>query len=147
MAALWAVSCAYVLEDMDTTADDGSIVLHFQTPGVAVKGTIEDNACESYMSHLDVLIYEYENSSYTPFHYERISVTEISGYQRRAGGQHGLSMVVPSHSHTGIPRHCTHMWSEPLLMLCTKLALGSAVSKTSMASGLVGLRNYWGKVH
>lgn len=75
MAALWAVSCAYVLEDMDTTADDGSIVLHFQTPGVAVKGTIEDNACESYMSHLDVLIYEYENSSYTPFHYERISVS------------------------------------------------------------------------
>ena len=75
MAALWAVSCAYVLEDMDTTADDGSIVLHFQTPGVSVKGTIEDNACESYMSHLDVLIYEYENSSYTPFHYERISVS------------------------------------------------------------------------
>lgn len=75
MAALGAVSCAYVLEDMDTTADDGSIVLHFQTPGVAVKGTIEDNACESYMSHLDVLIYEYENSSYTPFHYERISVS------------------------------------------------------------------------
>ena len=75
MAALWAVSCAYVLEDMDTTADDGSIVIHFQTPGVAVKGTIEDNACESYMSHLDVLIYQYENSSYTPFHYERMSVS------------------------------------------------------------------------
>ena len=55
--------------------EDGAIVLHFCTPGVAVKGTIEDNECESYMSHLDVLIYKYENSSYTPFHYERISVS------------------------------------------------------------------------
>ena len=73
--------------------------------------------------------------------------TEISGYQRRAGGQHGLGVVVPSHSHTGTPRHRTHMWSEPLLMLCTKLALGSAVSKTSMACGLVGPRDYWGEEH
>lgn len=76
MAALWAVSCAYVLEDMDTTADDGSIVLHFQTPGVAVKGTIEDNACESYMSHLDVLVYEWDGANHLPFHYERILVSD-----------------------------------------------------------------------
>ena len=75
MTAFWTVSCVDLSEDVDPTMEDGAIVLHFQTPGVAVKGTIEDNACESYMSHLDVLIYEYENSSYTPFHYERISVS------------------------------------------------------------------------
>ena len=75
MTTFWAVSCIDLSEDVDPTVEDGAIVLHFQTPGVAVKGTIEDNACESYMSHLDVLIYEYENSSYTPFHYERISVS------------------------------------------------------------------------
>ena len=75
MTTFWAVSCIDLSEDVDPTVEDGAIVLHFQTPGVAVKGTIEDNACESYMSHLDVLIYEYKNSSYTPFHYERISVS------------------------------------------------------------------------
>ena len=75
MTAFWTVSCVDLSEDVDPAVEDGAIVLHFQTPGVAVKGTIEDNACESYMSHLDVLIYEYENSSYTPFHYERISVS------------------------------------------------------------------------
>ena len=75
MTAFWTVSCVDLSEDVEPTVEDGAIVLHFQTPGVAVKGTIEDNACESYMSHLDVLIYEYENSSYTPFHYERISVS------------------------------------------------------------------------
>lgn len=75
MTAFWTVSCVDLSEGVEPTMEDGAIVLHFQTPGVAVKGTIEDNACESYMSHLDVLIYEYENSSYTPFHYERISVS------------------------------------------------------------------------
>ena len=73
--------------------------------------------------------------------------TEISGYQGRAGGQRGLGVVVPSHSHTGTPGHRTHMWSEPPLMLRTKLALGSAVSETSLASGLVDPRDYWGEVH
>ena len=75
MTAFWTVSCVDLSEDVDPTVEDGAIVLHFCTPGVAVKGTIEDNECESYMSHLDVLIYKYENSSYTPFHYERISVS------------------------------------------------------------------------
>ena len=75
MTVLPAVSCDILFDDISTTPNEGAIVLHFRTPDVAVKGTIEDNACESYMSHLDVLIYEYENSSYTPFHYERISVS------------------------------------------------------------------------
>ncbi len=76
MMQLIAVSCADMAEEM--IGQRGEIVLHFYTPGVAVKGTVEDNECESYMSHLDVLIYEYEYSSgtYTPFHHERISVSD-----------------------------------------------------------------------
>ena len=75
MTALWTVSCTDLSEDLGLTADDGAIVLHFQTPDVAVKGTIEDNACESYMSHLDVLVYEWDGENHLPFHYERISVS------------------------------------------------------------------------
>ena len=68
MMALAAASCSDLSEDVDQTVEDGAIVLHFQTPGVAVKGTIEDNACESYMSHLDVLIYEWNGENHVPFH-------------------------------------------------------------------------------
>ncbi len=75
MTALWTVSCTDLSKDLGMTADDGAIVLHFQTPDVAVKGTIEDNACESYMSHLDVLVYEWDGENHLPFHYERISVS------------------------------------------------------------------------
>ena len=75
MTVLPAVSCDILFDDISTTPNEGSIVLHFRTPDVAVKGTIEDNACESYMSHLDVLIYKSDGSSYEPFHYERISVS------------------------------------------------------------------------
>ena len=59
MASLTAVSCVDLSEDMDTSVHDGAIVLNFSTPVVAVKGTVADNACESYMSHLDIVIYEY----------------------------------------------------------------------------------------
>ena len=75
MTAFWTVSCVDLSEDVDPTVEDGAIVLHFQTPDVAVKGTIEDNACESYMSHLDVLVYEWDGANHVPFHYERISVS------------------------------------------------------------------------
>ena len=75
MTALGTVSCVGLSEDMDTTEDGGAIILHFQTPEVAVKGTIEDNVCESYMSHIDVLVYEWDESNYEPFHHERISVS------------------------------------------------------------------------
>lgn len=75
MTVLPAVSCDILFDDISTTPNEGAIVLHFRTPDVAVKGTIEDNACESYMSHLDVLIYKSDGSSYEPFHYERISVS------------------------------------------------------------------------
>ena len=75
MMALAAASCSDLSEDVDQTVEDGSIVLHFHTPGVAVKGTIADNECESYMSHLDVLIYEWNGENHVPFHYERIAVS------------------------------------------------------------------------
>ena len=75
MMSLAMASCTAVLDDAVLSGKDEAIVLHFRTPDVNVKGTVADNACESYMSHLDVLIYEYENSSYSPFHYERISVS------------------------------------------------------------------------
>ena len=74
MMSLWAISCTDLSDDLDTTGHDGAVVLHFRTPDVAVKGIVEDNACESYMSHLDVLIYEYEDMSYRPFHHERVYI-------------------------------------------------------------------------
>ena len=75
MTVLSVVSCDILFDDISATQNEGTIVLHFRTPDVAVKGTVEDNACESYMSHLDVLIYKSDGSSYEPFHYERISVS------------------------------------------------------------------------
>ena len=75
MTVLSVVSCDILFDDISATQNEGTIVLHFRTPDVAVKGTVEDNACESYMSHLDVLIYKSDDSSYEPFHYERISVS------------------------------------------------------------------------
>ena len=75
MVSLAAASCTVMSDEIDVTGQGEGIVLHFRTPDVAVKGTIADNACESYMSHLDVLIYEYDGTEYTPFHYERVSAS------------------------------------------------------------------------
>lgn len=75
VVSLSAISCSKLPDNMGMDERDGEIVLHFRTPDVAVKGTIADNACESYMSHLDVLVYELDGSNYKPFHYERISVS------------------------------------------------------------------------
>lgn len=75
MMSLAAVSCTDLSEDMGSSVHDEAIVLHFSTPDVAVKGTVADNECEAYMSHLDVVIYEYKDSRHEPFHHERISVS------------------------------------------------------------------------
>ena len=75
---LWVASCTSTLDnEPDTPNRDNYITLNFQTPGVMTRAELEDNECESFMSHLDVVIYEFnsENSSYTPFHYERINVS------------------------------------------------------------------------
>ena len=72
-----AVSCSTVFDDDTTYGDNGYITLNFKAPGVSTRGEVEDNEYESYMSHLDVVIYEYNKQSdtYTPFHYERINVS------------------------------------------------------------------------
>lgn len=75
MLSLAAVSCVDLSGDDIIPGQGSDIVLHFSTPDVSVKGTVADNACESYMSHLDVVIYRYASAEYTPFHHERISVT------------------------------------------------------------------------
>ena len=74
---LTAVSCTSDLDEVKTGTSEGEkyITLNFQTPGVATRATELDNACESYMSHIDVVVYKYDGSSYTPFHYERINVS------------------------------------------------------------------------
>ena len=74
--SLAAASCSFVFDNEEPSGDIKPVVMHFSTPDVSVKGTVADNACESYMSHLDVIIYRYENSEYTPFHHERISVSD-----------------------------------------------------------------------
>lgn len=72
--SIGAVSCTDMSDEMDLSGRDDAIRLSFSTSGVSVKGTVEDNACESYMSHIDVLIYERKDSKYLPFHHERIYV-------------------------------------------------------------------------
>ena len=78
---LSAVSCTSEWDEVKTGTSDGEkyITLEFKTPGVGVgtRAEVEDNACESFMSHIDVVIYEYDgSSSFTPFHYERINVSD-----------------------------------------------------------------------
>ena len=72
-----AASCSPGFEDEIITNGDNYITLNFRTPGVQTRGEVEDNEYESYMSHLDVVVYEYVGGEnpYTPFHYERISVS------------------------------------------------------------------------
>ncbi len=75
--SLMAMSCSTVFDD-DTIIDgENYITLNFKTPGVETRGEVADNEFESYLSHLDVVIYEYNNTTdtYTPFHYERIAVS------------------------------------------------------------------------
>lgn len=77
---LSAVSCTSEWDEVKTGTSDGEkyITLEFKTPGVGVgtRAEVEDNACESFMSHIDVVIYRVENDSYTPFHHERINVSD-----------------------------------------------------------------------
>ena len=73
MTLFSAVSCIVMDDD---SAYDGAVVISFATPEVLTKGTLADNDCESFLSHLDVVIYAYEGSEvYSPFHHERINVS------------------------------------------------------------------------
>jgi hypothetical protein len=70
------VSCATEFEDSTILlGDNGYITLNLNVPGVGTRGEVADNEYESYLSHIDVVIYEYLNGAYTPFHYQRIDVS------------------------------------------------------------------------
>lgn len=68
-------SCSTIYEDGFEEEEKGYITLNFRTPSVATRGEVADNEYESFMSHIDVVVYEYNEGSYTPFHYERIRVS------------------------------------------------------------------------
>ena len=73
--SLMAVSCTGMFEDNPRNDGDNHITLSFNTPGVETRGEVADNEFEAYLSHLDVVIYEYSDKTYTPFHHERINVS------------------------------------------------------------------------
>ncbi|MBO7199203.1 MAG: hypothetical protein J6V26_04140 [Alistipes sp.] len=75
MMSLVAISCSTMFDDDTTHKQDNYITLSFSTPGVETRGEVADNEYESAMSHLDVIIYEYNSGAYTPFHYERVRVS------------------------------------------------------------------------
>lgn len=76
MILLSAVSCERLSMEETTVPDADYIKLDFNMSGVMAKGTIADNACESHMSHIDVVIYERDGENYIPFHHQRIHVSD-----------------------------------------------------------------------
>lgn len=75
MTLLMAVSCIGVIDDEMPGEEDKYITLDFMVPGVMTRTEIADNEYESFMSHIDVIIYEYSAGIYSPFHHERIDVS------------------------------------------------------------------------
>ena len=73
--SLMAVACSTMLEEDPIVAGDNYITLNLNIPGVTTRGEVDDNEFESFMSHIDVVIYAYKDKVYTPFHYERIDVS------------------------------------------------------------------------
>ena len=74
--SLVAVSCTTVFDDDVMSDDKNYITLSFKTPGVETRAEVEDNEYESYLSHLDVVIYKHNGGdNYDPFHYERVNVS------------------------------------------------------------------------
>ena len=73
---LVVVSCSSAFDDDPISFEhDDYITLNFRVPEVQTRGEVADNEYESYMSHIDVVVYEYSDSKYTPFHYQRIDVS------------------------------------------------------------------------
>ena len=74
--SLMVLSCtAEFDDDITLSGGDEYITLKFTTPGVETRGEVADNDYESYLSHLDVVVYEYSGGAYTPFHYQRVDVS------------------------------------------------------------------------
>ena len=55
---------------------DKEIVIDFSSPDVRAKATVEDTGYESYISHLDILVFEQDGSLYW---HERVSVSAAEG--------------------------------------------------------------------
>ncbi len=75
--SLMVVSCSAEFDDEHLLSNEEEyITLCLNVPGVSTRGEVADNEYESYLSHIDVVVYEYLNGAYTPFHYQRIKVSD-----------------------------------------------------------------------
>ena len=68
-------SCTSAFDEDNIEPKNNYITLNFKAPGIGTRGEVADNEFESFMSHIDIVVYEYNGSSYIPFHYERINVS------------------------------------------------------------------------
>lgn len=72
--SLLVISCTSMLNLDDSLLDNNNIEIKFQSQGISTRATAA-NACESYLSHIDVVIYNFANTEApTPFHHERIYI-------------------------------------------------------------------------
>ena len=77
VALLGLSGCHAEVDDISYVGNDNYIKLYF-TPFGDTRGTIADNESESYLSHLDVIIYKQlpDGVSYEGFYQERVSVSD-----------------------------------------------------------------------
>ncbi|MBO7264504.1 MAG: hypothetical protein J6U93_08320 [Alistipes sp.] len=77
VALLGFAGCHAEVDDISYVGNDNYIKLYF-TPFGDTRGTIADNESESYLSHLDVIIYKQlpDGVSYEGFYQERVSVSD-----------------------------------------------------------------------
>ena len=77
MALLGIVGCESYSEEPTNVPNNAYIKLRFAPQGQS-RATIEDNECESFLSHLDVVIYKVTNdgATYEGFYHERVRVSD-----------------------------------------------------------------------
>ena len=76
-ALLGLVGCQSYYDDNTNAQSDKYIKLRFAPQGQS-RGTVEDNECESFLSHLDVIIYKVTNegATFEGFYHERVDVSD-----------------------------------------------------------------------
>ena len=76
VALLGMAGCESHYEDVPLTPNNDYIQIRF-APNGHTRGTIDDNECEAFMSHLDVVIYKVSNegATYDGFYHERVNVS------------------------------------------------------------------------
>ena len=76
IAVLGIAGCESLHDDMPIAPNDDYIKIHFAPYGIT-RGTIEDNESESFMSHLDIVIYKVTNqgATYEGVYHERVNVS------------------------------------------------------------------------